>query len=64
MEFCVVDAGNEKIHKDESVRLWKVYTGICILVVAGAEVIGIKYSVWKVTLLTSSPTSKMELVVK
>ncbi|XP_019230028.1 PREDICTED: polycomb group protein FERTILIZATION-INDEPENDENT ENDOSPERM isoform X2 [Nicotiana attenuata] len=32
----VIDAGNEKIHKDESVRLWNVHTGICILIFAGA----------------------------
>ncbi|GMP51661.1 hypothetical protein CsSME_00017806 [Camellia sinensis var. sinensis] len=32
----VIDAGNEKMHKDESVRLWNVQTGICILIFAGA----------------------------
>ncbi|EEF39534.1 fertilization-independent endosperm protein, putative [Ricinus communis] len=32
----VIDASNEKIHKDESVRLWNVDTGICILIFAGA----------------------------
>ncbi|KAJ0264589.1 WD40 repeat-containing protein [Hirschfeldia incana] len=32
----VIDVNNGKIHKDESVRLWDVETGICILIFAGA----------------------------
>ncbi|KAH1218549.1 Polycomb group protein FIE1 [Glycine max] len=31
----VIDAGSEKIHKDESIRLWNAHTGICILIFAG-----------------------------
>ncbi|CAN1168071.1 Polycomb group protein FIE1 [Linum perenne] len=32
----VIDAGHEKIDKDESVRLWNVHTGVCVLIFAGA----------------------------
>lgn len=33
---CVFHAMTSKVDQDESVRLWNVHTGICILIFAGA----------------------------